>query len=86
MKTTDRHNRDWTARAACRGLDVNTFYPVAVGRAATPYVEKARAVCRPCPVKIQCLREALETKDAYGIRAGLTPEQRAAVIRQEVAR
>jgi hypothetical protein len=36
----------------------------------------ARRICRDCPVAEACLRDALETKDGFGIRGGLSPKQR----------
>lgn len=43
---------------------------------------RARAVCGECPVSRECLRDALRDEEGrsrmsrFGIRAGLTPEQR----------
>jgi hypothetical protein len=69
--------REWLAKAACgpdggyAGLD---FDPPPGSRKE----ELARAVCmRACPVRSECLEDALATGDHNGIRGGATgPELR----------
>ena len=78
---TERNERDtagtdWRARAACRGLDPELFFPAAEdGPARDVQVERAKAVCRRCPVREQCLRAAFDLLP-YGIAGGLTEEER----------
>jgi WhiB family redox-sensing transcriptional regulator len=65
----------WPERAACRGRG-NLFF-------ATDQTSQriALAVCRRCPVRPDCLADALATEAPerrYGIVGGLTPEQRTA--------
>ena len=72
--------RSWTARAACRGLDTGTFYP------ATPEQEaEALAICATCPVREQCLEQALRDREQYGVWGGTTPEQRRRIARRRAA-
>lgn len=69
----------WAARAACRGADTEQFYPK--GEAFT--TADARVVetyCRSCPVRRECLEEAL-TRNEPGIWGGLTDKQRKALKR-----
>lgn len=64
----------WTDDAACRGMDSAIFFPT-VGHAA----DAARAVCAGCPVRAECLTEALATESAphrFGVRGGMTPRER----------
>ena len=73
---------DWMARAACRGLDVNIFYPIGKGAITERAYRKARAICSGCPVAGDCLDYALELPVRFGeganigIWAGTSPQQR----------
>ena len=72
---------DFRALAACRGLDVELFYPL--GRPGSPgYVRQsaeARAVCADCPVRAVCAASAVAEGDDVAIRGGLDPAQRRAL-------
>jgi hypothetical protein len=70
----------WRGYAACAELaEPDVMYPEASDKIG---LEAARAVCAACPVKRECLDEALaeeggRTKDSrFGVRAGRTPSQR----------
>jgi len=46
-------------------------------------IEAAKRICRRCPVRTECLRDAIRTDDNwYGIRAGLRPNERRAVAKE----
>jgi WhiB family redox-sensing transcriptional regulator len=71
----------WHADAACRGLPREWFFP-GLGQST----RRAVAVCNTCPVRTECLDEALADPELdHGIRAGLAPRTRAA-MRQTLAR
>jgi hypothetical protein len=65
---------DWREVAACRGADPEIFFPE---RGAS--TEPARAVCRRCPVTIECLGYALDHGEKLGIWGGLSERQRRSV-------
>ena len=65
------------ARAACRGLDPNLFFPVKGNNAAA-----AVAVCRDCPVRVECLAWAVESNEDQGVWGGASVKQRRALRRQ----
>ncbi len=66
----------WRDRAACRGTDPEVFFPVAEsGPAREAQVAAAKAVCAGCPVRAECLTEAL-ARIPYGIAGGLTENER----------
>jgi WhiB family redox-sensing transcriptional regulator len=44
--------------------------------------ERAKAVCRTCPVIASCRRYALEVQEPYGVWGGLTAAERAALVRR----
>lgn len=71
---------DWTADAACAGLDVTPWYPTK-GTSILP----AQRICSTCPVQRDCLVESLsETKIHYasaeGVRGGIGGQGRRAMI------
>jgi WhiB family redox-sensing transcriptional regulator len=71
----------WRDSAACLGSDTELFYlPDEGGRPPANRVRPphpaAAAYCRTCPVKNECLEDALNTHDNHGVRGGLTAEQR----------
>ena len=76
-------SRRWRDEAACIDTDPEAFYPPQGGgnKEATAEALDACAIC-PLWVKAECLADALaETKaigGTYGIRAGLTPQERRA--------
>jgi hypothetical protein len=68
--------RGWRARAVCVDVDPELFFPVGEsGLAIETQVRAAKAVCAPCPVRAECLADALAGM-AYGIAGGLTAEER----------
>jgi WhiB family redox-sensing transcriptional regulator len=84
----------WQGRASCRGVDPEVFFPVgddwavAPGPAPVPWAsraDRAKAVCDRCPVRAQCLADALERTDIWAILGGLDPVERAALIRRPAA-
>lgn len=72
---------DWRARAACRDVDPELFYPVGdvwEGVGNERRAEQAKAVCAVCPVRALCLADALERGDAWAILGGTLPAERPA--------
>jgi len=73
--------RDWRARAICRDLDPEIFFPV--GDPGNPFDARnapALAACARCPVRAQCLTDAL-ARIEFGIAGGMTAEQRTELAR-----
>lgn len=66
----------WTARAACRDSDIRMFFPEQGESAA-----HARAVCRSCPVRLECLDDAIERQELFGIWGGLDSRERSTIRR-----
>jgi WhiB family redox-sensing transcriptional regulator len=61
----------WVNEAACRGLATNLFYP----ERGDP-TRHALEVCKPCPVKADCLQYAIDNSERWGVWGGLTERQR----------
>jgi hypothetical protein len=64
----------WRELAACRGADLNLFFPDR-GESAGP----ARQVCAACPVRQPCLDYAVSNAITDGIWGGLTELERRAL-------
>jgi WhiB family redox-sensing transcriptional regulator len=64
----------WRELAACRGIDLDVFFP-GRGESAGP----ARCVCTACPVRQQCLDYAITNRITHGIWGGLTERERRAL-------
>jgi WhiB family redox-sensing transcriptional regulator len=79
----------WQSEAACRGMDASVFFPTErVDRsdtnAARLLYRDARTICFTCPVRTQCLDNALINGDVdYGMFGGLAPTQRKQLLRQQ---
>jgi hypothetical protein len=68
--------QDWRDREACSSASPDLFFPAGEdGPAYEAQVAAAKAVCARCPVRAECLAEAL-VRIPYGIAGGLTPEDR----------
>ncbi len=65
------HRPRWQRVAACRGVDVATFFPTR-GEPS----ELARAFCSACSVIAECRDWALAQRDDHGIAAGMSGRQR----------
>lgn len=61
----------WHEESRCAGMDTNLFFPER-GRSA----RHAKAVCRECPVRQECLDWANDTGQRFGIWGGLTDRER----------
>jgi WhiB family redox-sensing transcriptional regulator len=87
-----REKPDWMARGSCLGMDPNVFHPIHVERSGRELsaayklaVEKARLVCKNCPVRIQCRDHAMTYREKEGIWGGLSSEERRKLWRRQQA-
>ncbi|OZF33355.1 hypothetical protein CH296_11050 [Rhodococcus sp. 14-2496-1d] len=60
---------DWRVSAVCRTVDPELFFPP--GESSTA-IQKAQAICRTCPVIVECAREVLDMarSGVHGVWAG----------------
>jgi WhiB family transcriptional regulator, redox-sensing transcriptional regulator len=65
----------WHARAACRGMGTDTFFP-RLGETGA----EAKAICANCPVRRECLTTAMND-DERGIWGGESDRDRAQLRR-----
>ena len=62
---------EWRDDAACRGADLDLFFPISDDESGP-----AKAICATCPVRDDCLEWALATRQEDGIFGGMTPSER----------
>jgi WhiB family transcriptional regulator, redox-sensing transcriptional regulator len=67
---------DWAARAACRQAQPDALFV----RGAEQ--NKAKQVCAGCPVRAECLAEALDNQIEWGVWGGMTERERRALLRR----
>ena len=65
----------WEDRAQCRSGDGEIFFTPGVA-----HEFRAKAVCRSCPVRFDCLAYALKHRVEHGIWGGLTERERRRVL------
>ena len=70
------HHPDWRAYAACRGADPELFFSDGDIRSSWAQVNRAKLICRGCPVSAICLSWALASGHEAGIWGGLTEDER----------
>lgn len=69
---------DWQMGARCRGVDSSVFFSPEGerGRARAQREQRAKALCRDCPVLAQCRAHALEIVEPFGVWGGLSEGER----------
>jgi WhiB family transcriptional regulator, redox-sensing transcriptional regulator len=67
---------DWTARAACRTSDPDAMFVQGAAQ------NRAKAVCLGCPVRTECLADALDNATEFGVWGGMTERERRALLRR----
>lgn len=68
-------NENWTEAAACKNSSDQLFVQGAEQN-------EAKRVCMRCPVKAECLAEALDNRIQWGVWGGLTERERRALLRR----
>lgn len=66
---------DWTLQAKCRGME-DALFPEGKDQ------KRARTVCNGCPVRSECLSEALDNRIEWGVWGGMTERERRQLLRQ----
>lgn len=69
---------DWREEAACIGKGNEMFYP----ERSHALAQKAKAICAKCPVKGECLDEAISNNEKFGIWGGMDTLERTKEIRR----
>lgn len=77
MTTLSVQDHNWRVFRECHKADhADVFFPEKGNQA-----HRAKKVCQECPVQQQCLQEALERDEPFGIWGGFTPPERLRIKR-----
>ena len=75
---------DWRHRSECLNEEPELFFPIGNTGPAVFQIEEAKAVCRRCDVRDQCLQGAMENGQDHGVWGGLSEDERRALKRRSV--
>lgn len=67
---------DWTIAAACRGMNPDELFVQGAAQ------NRAKSVCAACPVRTECLADALDNRVEFGVWGGMTERERRALLRR----
>jgi WhiB family redox-sensing transcriptional regulator len=72
---------DWSKDARCRTANPDELFVQGAAQ------NRAKAVCMGCPVRTECLADALDNRVEFGVWGGMTERERRALLkrRPEVA-
>lgn len=65
---------EWTLQAKCRDMS-DALFPEGKDQ------KRARLVCLGCPVRSECLAEALDNRIEWGVWGGMTERERRHLLR-----
>jgi len=66
---------NWRIAARCRTRDAEELFVTGARQ------REARQLCRPCPVRAECLAHALDQRIEFGVWGGMTERERRALLR-----
>ena len=66
----------WVAASACRNADPDELFVTGAAQ------NRAKAVCMGCPVRTECLSDALDNRVEFGVWGGMTERERRALLRR----
>jgi WhiB family transcriptional regulator, redox-sensing transcriptional regulator len=69
-------NENWACEAACQGRSPDELFVMGAAQ------RRAKQVCMGCPVRTECLAEALDNRLEWGVWGGMTERERRALLRQ----
>jgi WhiB family redox-sensing transcriptional regulator len=72
----DTEQADWRVNASCREQDPDGLFVRGKEQ------RKAKMVCIACPVRTECLAEALDGRIEFGVWGGMTERERRALLRR----
>ncbi|UFU03393.1 WhiB family transcriptional regulator [Ruania suaedae] len=70
-------DEDWTLRAACATRSPDELFVQGAAQ------RQAREICFRCPVRLECLVDALDNRIQFGVWGGMTERERRALLRNE---
>jgi WhiB family transcriptional regulator, redox-sensing transcriptional regulator len=76
MQQMEMEKTDWRVNASCRDEDPDGLFVRGKEQ------RKAKLVCIACPVRTECLAEALDGRIEFGVWGGMTERERRALLRR----
>jgi WhiB family redox-sensing transcriptional regulator len=70
---------DWPTMAACQNGDPDALFVQGAEQ------NVAKRICRSCPVRYECLADALDNRIEFGVWGGMTERERRALLRRHPA-
>ena len=67
---------DWTTRAVCAKADPDALFVTGAAQ------REAAKMCAGCPVRTECLADALDNQVEFGVWGGMTERQRRALLKK----
>lgn len=67
---------EWADHAACRDGDPDALFVQGAAQ------NRAKAICMGCPVRTECLADALDHRIEFGVWGGMTERERRALLRR----
>ncbi|MER5409010.1 WhiB family transcriptional regulator [Streptomyces sp. NPDC002769] len=68
---------DWRDNSACGSADADELF------ADSPRQKRAKLICMGCPVRTECLAEALDERIEFGVWGGMTERERRVLLRRK---
>lgn len=75
-RTDETSTPNWRIDAACRDVDPEQLFVRGKEQ------HRAKRVCLTCPVRTECLAEALDRGIEFGVWGGMTERERRALLRR----
>lgn len=73
--------KGWEKQALCRGKDNEIFFPEEAQQMTAKKIKMAKAICKGCPVRAECLFTAVSNDEKFGIWGGFSPRERTSIRR-----
>lgn len=67
---------EWSSLAACREGDPDALFVQGAEQ------NVAKKICKGCPVRMECLADALDNQVEFGVWGGMTERERRALLRK----
>ncbi len=68
--------QDWALRSACGKSDPDQLFVTGAAQ------NRAKTLCLACPVRTECLSDALDNRVEFGVWGGMTERERRALLRR----
>ncbi|GAA1101846.1 hypothetical protein GCM10009642_45460 [Nocardiopsis metallicus] len=66
----------WTTKALCRQIDPDALFVQGAAQ------NRAKLFCQGCPVRTECLADALDHRVEFGVWGGMTERERRSLLRK----